>query len=603
MMLNKLWWMKGLAVIGLVLLGLTLLSGGVGAADVEEGDLGKIVVTTSTKTEHQENEVPVKVEVLTGEELQKANVRTAQEALDYLPGVDINEGGGIRVRGMEGRQTLILIDGQRYYGGHDGIDLSNIPVEMIEQIEVVKGPASALYGSEAMGGVINIITKKKLAKPAGSFSLRGGSRGTRIYDANAGFGGGKFNGIANVSYREADRAVNKTDGYDEKLFNLKLGYEFNPQSKLEISPYYSQRYQEYDIRTHEREGVNLNWKYTLDELARLYLRGSLLTYKQWTDDRKTDYDTDSREVELGYSRLLGTRNLLTAGTQYHLEDIEDRGKGYDVDQSIKSFFVQDELDLQPVQVVIGTRLDHHELWGDEINPNLSMSYQFNERGRVRGSVGRAFAAPTLSKLYADNWKMGSYIVHANPDLQPEKSWGYQLGLDYDLSDRFTLQTTLFRNDIEDLLDNTKATISGEKHMYWVNIGKAMTQGAEINLLARLGANLKGNFTYTYLETENKETGKELDERPQNTVTLSLDWQAPYGTQVQLSGKYRGERYSDSANTVKLDAYTTVDLNVEKKLTDKYSIYVKAKNLLDEEDIDDADDLDGVEYYLGVKARL
>jgi outer membrane receptor for ferrienterochelin and colicins len=154
-----------------------------------------------------------------------------------------------------------------------------------------------------------------------------------------------------------------------------------------------------------------------------------------------------------------------------------------------------------------------------------------------------------------------------------------------------------------LLDNTKATISGEKHMYWVNIGKAMTQGAEINLMARLGANLKGNFTYTYLETENKETGKELDERPQNTVTLSLDWQAPYGTQVQLSGKYRGERYSDSANTVKLDAYTTVDLNVEKKLTDKYSIYVKAKNLLDEEDIDDADDLDGVEYYLGVQARL
>jgi outer membrane receptor for ferrienterochelin and colicins len=87
------------------------------------------------------------------------------------------------------------------------------------------------------------------------------------------------------------------------------------------------------------------------------------------------------------------------------------------------------------------------------------------------------------------------------------------------------------------------------------------------------------------------------------VALSFDWKAPYGTQVQLSGKYRGERYSNAANTVKLDAYTTVEVNVEKKLTDKYRVYLKACNLLGEEAIDDAYELDGAEYYAGLKVRF
>jgi outer membrane receptor for ferrienterochelin and colicins len=603
-MLNKFRRIKGFAAAGLVLLGLTLLTGGVKAAETTADtaeNLGEILVTTSTKTERKESEVPVKVEVITQAELEAANVQTAQEALNLLPGVNVNGDGCLRVRGMEGRQTLILIDGQRYYGGHDGVDLSNIPVEMIEQIEVVKGPASALYGSDALGGVINIITKKKAN--GGVLAINGGSRGSKNYDVNTGFGGGKFTGLANFAYREADRDANETAGYDEKMFNFSLGYNFNPQSKLEVSPYYSKRYQEYDARTYEREGLNLNWKYAPDELSRLYVRGSLLTYKQWTDSRATDQITDSNEVELGYSRLLGTQHLVTAGAQNHMENINDRGKKYEKDQQINSFFVQDEIDLTPLQIVLGTRVDHHELWGSELNPNLSIAYQINERGRIRGSVGRAFAAPTLSKLYASDYKMGAYRVHANPDLKPEKSLGYQLGLDYELSQRVGLETTLFRNDIDDLLSNTKTIISGVKHMNWVNIGEATTEGVEVNLRVRCSDRLKSVWGYTYLKTRDKTTGKELVERPHNVISLSLDWQGPYEIQTRLTGKYFGKRYSNTANTIELDDYTTVELSVEKKLSAKYSIYAKIKNLLDEEGIDDAYELDGVGYYAGVKLRF
>jgi outer membrane receptor for ferrienterochelin and colicins len=604
-MFNNLKRIKGLVVAGALSLGLMLLTSAVMAEEAvdEEENLGEVLVTTSTKTERKKDEVPVNVDVITQEELQSANARTAQEALESLPGVAVNGDGGVRLQGMEGRQTLILIDGQKYYGGHDGVDLAQIPVEEIEQIEVVKGPCSSLYGSDAMGGVINIITKKRSKAPGGSFSLMGGSRDTQAYNAGFDFESGKFGGKVNLSYQTAGQAANETDGYTEKAFNLNLGYDLTPQAKLEFSPYFSQRYQDYDFRTHEREGVNLNWKYQPDEFSRWYVRGAHLTYKQWTDNRKTDTVTGSSEVEAGYSRLMGTQHLLTAGMQYHLEDIEDRGKKYQADQTINSFFIQDEMDFMPVQVILGARVDHHELWGDEVNPNLSLAYQFNERGRIRGTVGKAFQAPALSKVYADNWTMGRYIVHANPDLKPEESVGYQLGLDYRLSERVSLTTNLFRNDISDLIGYWTQTVSGQKHMYWYNIGKAMTTGAEFGLEARLNEKIKGNLGYTYLKTENVETGYELVERPVNTVTAKLDWQAPHRIRVQLTGVYTDKRYADAANTEKLEEYTTVNLNLEKQLNDKYAIYLKGENLLNVSDIDDAYQLDGAEYYLGVKARF
>jgi outer membrane receptor for ferrienterochelin and colicins len=603
MMVNKFRWIKGLVVAGLVLFGLTLLPGGVNAAEVEEAELGEVLVTTSTKTEHKESEVPVNVDVITHKELEAANVQTAQEALKLLPGINVDDDGNMQIRGLTGTRTLILLDGQRYYGGHSGVDISNIPVEMIEQIEVVKGPASALYGSDAIGGVVNIITKKKLKKSEGSFSLSRGSRETWIYNTSAGFGGDKLNGIINVSYRDAEREANETDGYDEQMVNLSLGYDFNPQSKLNLSPYYSKRYQEYDVRTYERKGLNLDWNYTPDALSKLYIRSSVLTYKQWTDTRSTDQVTDSDEAEIGYSRLLGTHHLLTAGTQYHRENIDDIVKKYEKDQTVSSFFVQDEMDLTKLQIVLGTRIDHHELWGNEINPNLSIVYPFNERGRIRASVGRAFSAPILSKLYATDYKMGRYLVHANPDLKPEKSVGYQLGVDYDLTERVDLETTLFRNDVDDMLSYTTATVSGVKHMYWINVGEAKTEGAEVNLRARISEDWKSVLGYTYLKATDEETGKKLAGQPRNVLALTLEWQAPFGTQVHLAGKYSGTRYSNAANTKKLEAYTTVDLNVEQKLNDKYRVYLKARNLLDKKDIDDAYKLEGIEYYVGMKVQF
>ena len=599
---------SGWAVAGICALAL-MLPAGVWAQeedDRQETDLGEIHVSTSTKSDRAIDEVPLTVEVVTKEELEQANVKTVAEAVNYLAGIQTvqNSGswgnkGNIQLQGMDSSHTLILLDGQRYYGGHDSVDLQSISVEMIERIEIVKGPISSLYGSDAMGGVVNIITNKWEGKPYGHFSAEGGSRDTQMVEASAAFGQDRWGGLLTFTRRRSDGIDAATDKYQENIISGNLSYTFNPQSKLEIRPYYSLNQIDYEGRDQKRSGLNVNWKYDADELSHWYVRSSIFDYQHQTKSRSTNYDTDSLETEIGYRRLLGSQHQLTVGTQFHREDIDDPGKGYEADQTINALFIQDEMDLAPVQIVLGTRVDDHQRWGTQVNPNLSLGYQLNEQTRLRASVGKAFKAPGLVNLYAEGWRMGPYTVHANPGLEPEESVGYQAGLDYRFSERLSGQATLFRNDIKNLI--TAQIVS--RNMYWQNVGKAMTQGVELSLRAQMSATLNGSLGYTLLDTEDKESGKELLQRPHDSINLGLNWQALPGLDFHLSGRYVGERYNDDDNTEKLKDYFLLNLGLEKKLNEHYALFVNANNLLGVDDAADAYDLDGVEYYVGVKLRF
>ncbi|MGD9156436.1 MAG: TonB-dependent receptor [Bacillota bacterium] len=611
-MKNRNSFIGSLVCTGILILGLLMAPLRVWAqetAEEAEGDLGEIKVTTSTKTEREVDEVPVVVEVITKEELEQANVKTVREALEFVVGVNpTGEGtwgtGAVEMRGMESSHTLILLDGQRFCGGHDAVSLESISVEMIEQIEIVKGPVSSLYGSDAMGGVINIITKKSAAKSYGNITAAGGSSNTRIYKASTGFGNEKYNVIANYTHNQGDGVDPELDAYDEDIFNINLGLTVNPQSKLEATSYFSRYDLDDDGRSQERSSLNLKWKQTVDELSNWYLRGSVFTFKHWTEDRSTDYQTDSYEGEAGYSRLFGAGHLVTAGLQYHLEKSDDNGKDYTADQTTNALFIQDEIELGDFQVILGTRVDDHELWGTEINPNASIAYRVTEKSRLRASVAKAFSAPNLVKLYGEGWRMGPHLVHANPDLEPEESLGYQLGWDYRFNERISLRATLFQNDIDNLITYRVDRTTGYPYgMYWENTDEAMTRGVELNLRAKLSKTLSGTLGYTRLDTEDKETGLELASRPQDSVNLTLDWQAAPKWQVRLSGLLTGKRYEDEENENKLGSYFLLNLGLEHKLTDNYRLFFKADNVTEVEDIEDDYDLDGVKYYLGVKARI
>lgn len=571
------------------------------------------IVVSATKTPHTLGDVPVAAEVITREELLEENVQTVQQALEKVTGITVeaNSGswgnkGNVMIHGLNARHTLVLIDGQRILGGHqNAVDFQQISIEMIERIEILKGPSSALYGSDAMGGVINIITRGAPDKPEFSGSLAMGTRSTTIGNVSAGAGSGKVGGRVNYTYRESEGVDKEVDPYHEHILQGTLSFDLSDKMELDIKPYYSYHDMEKQDRYQERYGFNTFFKWQPDEYSTARIRGSLFNYHHWTEDRGTDYVLDDYELEIGYSRLLFEKHLVSAGYEFWQEERDDESKSLFVDQNLHSFYLQDEIDLSPVVLVLGARLDAHESWGEEISPKASLMYKASNELTFRASVGTAFKAPSLLKLYGD-WMMGPYMVHANPDLKPEKSLGYQAGAEYAFSKNVTGKVSLFRNELEDLID-TRIVKAGPRppwDMYYENVDEAMTQGVEVNLNAHLNSNISARAGYTLLDTENKLTGKELARRPDHKFFAAMDFKIPTADiRMCIESLYTGERWDNAENTVRLDDFWIWSVSAAKEFSEHTEVFVKVNNIFDEKDIEDEYDIDGVELLAGVRVNL
>ena len=579
-------------------------------------NLGEVIVTP-TKTEHTLGDVPAEAEVITKEEIKAKNIKTVQDALMYLTGIKINKNcgswgdkGKIEILGLDAKHTLILVDGQRILGGHAAAaDLQQIPIEAVERIEVVKGPASALYGSDAAGGVINVITKSAPEKPTFSASVSFGSRGTQIHEVNGGAKKDKFGCFLNYTYRESEGVHKITDQYRENMFQASFEYKFSPESKLTLKPSYSEHRMKDEGRKQERFSLNSIWEWVPDALSKLKLRGSLFNYKHWTQDKSSNWHHNLYETEINYSRLILDIHTVTGGYHYHKEKVDDKGKAYKADQTLHSFFIQDEIDFSPFIFVLGARIDDHNRWGTEVNPKASLLYKVSEDFKLRASVGRAFRGPTLVKLYADGWRMGPYLVHANPDLKPEKSVGYQVGAEYKFSKKLLGKLSCFRNELKDLI-----SYRIEKHfwpwgapkfpwdMYWENVNKAMTQGIELSLASQIKDNLTARLGYTFLDTEDKSTKKELAYKPKHKLTLEISWIIPgININVNLESEYIGRRYDSDYN--RLGGYTIFNLSLTKDMGKNASIFARIDNIFGKKNIPDEYDIDGTEFLGGVKIKF
>jgi outer membrane receptor for ferrienterochelin and colicin len=292
--------------------------------------------------------------------------------------------------------------------------------------------------------------------------------------------------------------------------------------------------------------------------------------------------------------------MLTGGYQYFTEDIDDKGKAYKADQDLHSFYIQDEMNFQPFVLVLGTRIDQHDRWGTEVDPKASVLYHITKNLKIRGSVGAAFKGPTLVSLYGDGWRMGPYIVHANPDLKPESSIGYQLGMEYAFLGRFLGKLSLFRNDIDDLIN--ARIVMGRRppyDMYWENVDKAVTQGVELSLAAQVMKDLTARLGYTYLDTEDKTLHRDLTYRPRHKATLELNQRFPeIGLNINIAGEYVGQRYDSTYR--KLGGYTLCNIAVTKDIGKHFQVFARADNIFGKETVIDEYDIDGARILAGLK---
>ena len=597
-------------------------------------DIGNIVVT-ATKTQHAIKDVPVDTLVVTSQDIKASGAKNLVEVLNQVPGIvtDVHDDvfGTYTWRAtMQGLSfndgyALVLVDGKRMVGagqsggmGEYGIGLNQIPVSMVERIEVVQGPGSVLYGSDAVTGVINIITKQP------------------VKGVNAGVGGSY--GWYNVtSRRKNGRQVRPSDhGHwrnteDVNAFfsqtptdsiSYYLGYNYERAEDIRQDPIGSYRhsalarvrwapmdrltmklgglvnhYEKSGYRDEDTWRLDLDSILEIDDAQRLTLRSYV--YKWDFEHGFPGYPygykyghQEHRQLELQYDVNIIDAHLISIGTEYReqLLDYQIENKGYDIPVVkgiyTSSVFVQDQFTPWDSLVLVpGARFEHHSEFGDELNPKFSLMYHLANGLVFRASIGRAFKSPTIRQLYyGAPYEHGTFFIKSNPNLDAETSWGYSASLQKAVcNNRLLAWISFFRNDIDELVArvDTGLEYMGKPLLTYENVKKARTQGIELQLKGTLTSSLSLGLAYTYTESEDRSNGHDLPYVPSHHCVVSARYTLG-GSGIEIASKftYTGRQYTNSSNTKMISDHGTVDLQVFKHLArQKMRLGVIAENVL------------------------
>lgn len=598
------------------------------AATADATDIAPVVVT-ATATEKRLDDAPASMTVITREALQQRPVLDLSDALRGAPGITLSGVGltrrGIRIRGMDSEYTLTLVDGRRVNAASDAIahadfDLGWIPAEAIERIEVVRGPMSSLYGSEALGGVVNIITRRATGEWKGSAVYNGGvvagGLGGDTYQAAVYAGGALVRDTLGLSfYGETRRKDATADPADERLSEQEGRDAHSGNLVLTWTPSEAQR-----IDFSHLQGKEKRWRDALQAGATSYVyetvdridrsqtslshRGqwqwgeSLLRAYRSTLDRTNrrsrgeatrPQDLTEDTVDGHASIRLGERNRLTAGGEWRREQLDDRtvaASGH-AETIQRAVFVQDEIDLTPDwSLVIGNRSDHHPQYGWHQSPRAYTVYHLSDRFTVKGGVGSGFKAPSLKQLsreYSAVGGGGRFTIFGNPDLEPETVTSYEIGAGW-RGQGWSLEATAFQNDLEDLIQTVcvaSCGIRGREVRNYVNVAEARIRGAELVGKLELPAGFAVDANYTWLQARDLGTDLPLSERPRHSGAAALAW-SHADFRAGLRGEYTGTQWQTSgAAQVKLPAYTLWSLDLGYRISERVSLRGGIENLADE----------------------
>lgn len=564
--------------------------------------------TVANLVEQDSQKTLAAVTVIDREEIERKQYSTLLEALKTVPGISLAANGGwgttssVSIRGTKASQILVLIDGQKVGSATTGqTAFEHIPLEQIERIEVLRGARSSLYGSEAVGGVIQIFTRKASqdgVKPFASFTYGShetyqGNAGVNIKSGNgwvtASLAGLKTQGIDATSKPvELDK-----DGYENKSASIKGGYKFSEQLKIEANALTAQGENEYDGGIDPYSETQQN------------VYGAALTYQpaeSWiselrigqTEDKLKGFDNNKFSYEINTERqnagLLNTFKInsdhtLMFGVDYQNDQVSGNTH-YDVDERDNlGYFAQYLGAFGNFDVQGAIRLDDNEQFGEHTTGNASLGYQFSPALQTYISYGKAFKAPTFNDLYypayASEYKGYTWSGVSNPNLKPEESENYEIGFKGALSS-VSYELTGFYNEIDHkITKETTYTPTGE-HSTLINIDKARIKGVELSLGQNLN-NFMWNMNYTYQEPENRSgvnNGKKIANIPQQLFNLSADYEMDkwiVGGSVHAEDK----RYS-ADNKTYLGSFATADARVTYQATPELSIQTKLANIFDKQ---------------------
>lgn len=613
------------------------------------------IVVTATASERDAAYVPASVSVIGGEELRQRPVNDLTDAVRHSVGLDIDNVGlgrrGISIRGMNSEHTLVLVDGQRINTSasaiaHSEFELGWIPTEAIERVEVVRGPLSSLYGSEALGGVVNVITRSATDNWQGSVSsyasvndhsLDGNQYKTGFY-----LGGPLVPGTLGLNawgeFRQRDALLDAENRQltvldDQRGLNGHLGLSWTPDAAQRIdlgidagtedeegqrssttSPFYTAENQIERRRYSLSHSGDWGWG---DTQVRLYR--STLERKAYRSDgadangpnRFTDTVLDGRA---GF--MAGEHNKLTLGAETRRESLEGPSVNLQGKKSLNHYalFAQDEMWLgEQWELVLGGRADHHEDFGWEISPRAYVMFHATDELTFKAGGGRGFKAPSLKQLspeYESRAAMGGRgIIRGNPDLEPETNQSFELGAVFDRGS-WSTSATLFHNDVENLIETVRQPtcfVPGRICLDYDNIAKARLQGLELTGAVDLLASLRLDTNYTYLDARNRTSDERLADRSQHRANATLGWTIQPQLATRLRAEYHGTQYR-SATENDRPAFTLWHWYVDYDLTRNLSLHAGIENLTDKRLANDDASVygradEGRRYFAGLTARF
>ncbi|MEX2564910.1 MAG: TonB-dependent receptor [Cyclobacteriaceae bacterium] len=535
------------------------------------GQMGEVVVA-ATRTDRSVEDLPMPVTIITRKQIQETGGMRLSEVLREQTGLQVvgDHGAGLQMQGLSSDYILILLDGEPLIGRTAGtFDLDRIAVSNIERIEVLRGPSSAIYGSEAMAGVINIITKKSQERMAASLESRYRSFNTLDLSGEIGMNQNDWNLYAYFNRYSTDGfdltpdVPGKTQSpYQANTVQFKIGkktkkWDFKVYSRFygENSNNTMQVAGEGDPRladmTAERLDLNLNptisfrpndyWLMTLRSMSSLFQTNTLTAFQEdgsILDEQ--DFKQQYHRTEFQTDHQLDPKQLITLGIGHLIETVE--ATRYDDNNRFDAgyLFLQHQWDPSDKwNMVTGVRGDLHSQYGERISPKISGMYKFNERFSWQLSLGAGFKAPDFRQLLLNfnNASAGYYVFGANlvqegikrlqsqgvvqqvlldpsqfGQLKAESSTAINTGFRWKISDDLLFQGNFFQNNISNLIETAPVArlTSGQNAFSYFNIANVISRGAELDWTFRALENLQFSLGYMYLDTKDLDVLEKID---------------------------------------------------------------------------------------------
>lgn len=596
-----------------------LMTGAVMADD--HVDMERMVVT-ATGSDHRLATAPASISVITADEVTLYPIKDLGDVLKTLPGVSISSwsGGrnGVNLRGLDENYVLMLVNGKRVSSSNGlwragNFDTTSIPLELIERVEVIRGPMSALYGSDAVGGVINVITRApqenwETTLSADASFMQEGEGGDRYRTGL--YTTGKLTDDLGVVFsaeksdqniwvdREVTPKFDTIEGRETLKFSSTLSWKIDENQTLDFD--LANDEDDVPMTTYGayREQSIDRWTYGLTHTGQWQWGKTQLLANQSSADI---YDYNSRynlqpplgrDIEEIYTTLRGTVFLdygthdITLGGEYIKTEVRDPVQypaTGEVSQSLSSLFLQDVIALSDnLTATLGVRGEDSDAYGSHVSPRLYLAYSLNDDMVIKGGVGTAFRAPGVYEFSPDFRSVsckGACAIAGNPALEEETSISSELALLVNKA-HWGSSVTLFHTKVDNLI-TVEAWNGVNPLRHYLNEAEVTIHGVEMAANLDISETLALSGNYTYLETENTQ-GKSLSYRPDNVANVKVDWQAMDDISLYAQANYYGTHVGNRGQD--LSGYTRIDIGGNYYVNDALKLKLGLTNLTDEQPV-------------------